>query len=121
LPVNFLPLPIPNPFASANTFPLVLRNPLYFIFLILLAIGAYVTYTLNLWGPMLNMANAASAQALEEGKKRLREFLETTETGRAALQIPGESFEMSATSSSSSPRKAARRAVEEEEVEAEEI
>ena len=74
----------------------MLRNPLYFIFLILLGIGAYVTYTLNLWGPMLNMANAASAQALEEGKKRLREFLESSETGRAALQMPagGESYEM---------------------------
>lgn len=48
---------------------------------------------------MLNMANAASAQALEEGKKRLREFLETSETGRAALAMPassssGGSYEM---------------------------
>ena len=43
------------------------------------------------------MANAASAQALEEGKKRLREFLETTETGRQALNVPavGENLEMS--------------------------
>jgi protein SEY1 len=74
----------------------VLRNPVYFIFLIMLGVGAYVTYTLNLWGPMLNMANAASAQALEEGKKRLREFLESSETGRQALQMPasGGSYEM---------------------------
>lgn len=91
----------------------MLRNPLYFIFLILLAIGAYVTHTLNLWGPMLNMANAASAQALEEGKKRLREFLETSETGRAALAMPaaasGGSYEMKNMdgSGSRSPRKAA--------------
>ena len=49
--------------------------------------GAYVTYQLNLWGPMLKMANAASAQALEEGKKRLREFLETSEGGRQALAM----------------------------------
>jgi hypothetical protein len=63
----------------------VLRNPVYFIFLILLAVGAYVTYTLNLWGPMLKMANAASQQALEEGKKRLREFLE--ENPRAAHAV----------------------------------
>lgn len=63
----------------------------------MLGAGAYVTYQLNLWGPMLNMANAASAQALEEGKKRLREFLETTETGRQALSMPSgsESHEMS--------------------------
>jgi protein SEY1 len=43
------------------------------------------------------MANAASAQALEEGKKRLRDFLESSETGRQALNMPaigGESYEM---------------------------
>ena len=66
---------------------IVLRNPVYFMFLIILGIGAYVTYTLNLWGPMLQMANAASAQAIEEGKKRLREFLETSETGRQAMAM----------------------------------
>ena len=67
----------------------VLRNPVYFIFLIFLGAGAYITYTLNLWGPMLQMANAASAQALEEGKKRLREFLEASETGRQAMAMDG--------------------------------
>ena len=47
---------------------------------------------------MLQMANAASAQALEEGKKRLREFLENSETGRQALAMEsrdgGESIRM---------------------------
>ena len=64
---------------------LVLRNPVYFIFLILLAAGAYVTYTLNLWGPMLRMSNAASAQGLQIFKEKLREFLESSETGRQAI------------------------------------
>lgn len=73
----------------------MLRNPVYFIFLILLGIGAYVTYTLHLWGPMFNMANAASQQALEEGKKRLREFLESSDTGRQAIAMAGkEEMEM---------------------------
>lgn len=42
------------------------------------------------------MANAASAQALEEGKKRLREFLESSETGRQAIGMTNrdESYEM---------------------------
>lgn len=42
------------------------------------------------------MANAASAQALEEGKKRLREFLESSETGRQAIGMTSrdESYEM---------------------------
>ena len=65
----------------------VLRNPVYFIFLILLGVGAYVTYTLNLWGPILKMTNAASQQALEEVKKRLREFLEASDTGRQAIAM----------------------------------
>ena len=34
------------------------------------------------------MANAASAQALDEGKRRLREFLEASETGRQAMAMP---------------------------------
>ena len=64
---------------------IVLRNPVYFIFLILIGIGAYVTYTLNLWGPMIRMANAASVQGLEIFREKLREFLENSETGRQAI------------------------------------
>ena len=58
---------------------------MYFIFLILIAAGAYVTYTLNLWGPMYQMTNAASAQGVEIMKVKLREFLESSETGRQAI------------------------------------
>ncbi|TVY55667.1 Protein sey1 [Lachnellula cervina] len=68
-----------------NEIVAVLRNPVYFIFLILLGVGAYVTYTLNLWGPMIRMANAASSQAVEIGKEKLRDFLENSETGRQAI------------------------------------
>lgn len=60
------------------------------MFLIVLGVGAYITYTLNLWGPMLQMTNAASQQALEEGKKRLREFLEASDTGRQAIAMSGQ-------------------------------
>lgn len=70
-------------------FFIVLRNPMYFILLILLGVAAYVTYTLNLWGPMLRMANAASAQAIEIGKEKLREFLESSDTGRQAIGMKG--------------------------------
>jgi protein SEY1 len=46
---------------------------------------------------MIKMANAASVQALEEGKKRLREFLEASDTGRQAIAMStgGDSYEMS--------------------------
>lgn len=51
------------------------------------AVGAYVTYQLNLWGPILKMTEAASQQALVEGKRRLREFLEASDTGRQAMAM----------------------------------
>ncbi len=35
------------------------------------------------------MANAASAQAVEIGKEKLREFLESSDTGRQALAMNG--------------------------------
>ncbi|KAI9742499.1 MAG: Dynamin-like GTPase that mediates homotypic ER fusion [Claussenomyces sp. TS43310] len=72
-----------------NEIVAVLRNPVYFLFLILLGVGAYVTYTLNLWGPIMRMANGASQQALEVGKERLREFLETSDTSRQAMNMTG--------------------------------
>ncbi|KAK4580296.1 Dynamin-like GTPase that mediates homotypic ER fusion [Recurvomyces mirabilis] len=68
-----------------NEIVAVLQNPVYFIFLILLAAGAYVTYTLNLWGPMLRMSNAASSQGVEILREKLRDFLESSETGRQAI------------------------------------
>ncbi|KAF2723179.1 root hair defective 3 GTP-binding protein [Polychaeton citri CBS 116435] len=68
-----------------NEIVAVLRNPVYFLLLILLGIGAYITYTLNLWGPMLRMSNAASQQGLVIFKEKLRDFLESSETGRQAI------------------------------------
>ncbi|KIV92237.1 protein SEY1 [Exophiala mesophila] len=72
-----------------NEIVAVLRNPVYFMFLILLGIAAYVIFTLNLWGPLINMTNAASQQALSEGKKRLREFLDESPAARQALSAAG--------------------------------
>lgn len=56
----------------------------------MLLAGLYVTYTLNMWGPILRMTNAASAQALEIGKEKLRDFLEQSETGRQAIGMSAE-------------------------------
>lgn len=70
----------------ANYVP-VLRNPAYFLLLFVCAIGAYVTYQLNLWGPIMKMTEAASHQALDEGKRRLRDFLESSDTGRQAIAM----------------------------------
>lgn len=66
----------------------VLRNPVLFILLCLLAGGTYLAYNLNLLGPMMQMANAASNQAVDIGKQKLRDFLEHNETARTALAMP---------------------------------
>jgi hypothetical protein len=60
-----------------------------------MGVGAYVTYTLNLWGPIARMTDAASRQALDIGKERLREFLETSETGRQAMAMSGQDLNSS--------------------------
>lgn len=71
-----------------NEIVMVLRNPILFLLLILFAGGGYVAYNLNLLGPMLQMANAATSQGVEIGKAKLREFLENNETARQALAMP---------------------------------
>ncbi|KIV99138.1 uncharacterized protein PV09_09169 [Verruconis gallopava] len=65
----------------------VARNPFLILLLILLATGAYVTYTLNLWGPIIQMTTAASNQGLAIAKAKLREWLQETETGRQAIAM----------------------------------
>ncbi|KAJ5917600.1 Protein sey1 [Penicillium verhagenii] len=73
-----------------NEIVAVLRNPAYFFLLFVCAVGAYITYQLNLWGPILKMTEAASQQALVEGKRRLRDFLESSDTGRQAMAMSAE-------------------------------
>ena len=46
-----------------------------------------MTYKLNLWGPIIKMTEAASHQAVVEGKRRLRDFLESSDTGRQAIAM----------------------------------
>ncbi|KAK5635245.1 hypothetical protein RRF57_010957 [Xylaria bambusicola] len=66
----------------------VLRNPILFLLLVIIAGGTYVAYNLNLLGPMMQMTSAAWNQAIEIGKQRLREFLENNETARQAIAMP---------------------------------
>ena len=66
----------------------MIRNPFLFLLLIMLVAGFYVAYTLNLLGPMLQMANAATSQGVEIGKQKLREFLESSDTARQTLNMP---------------------------------
>lgn len=77
------------------------------------AIAGYVTYQLNLWGPILKMTEAASGQAMQEGKRRLRDFLESSDTGRQAIAMSGsgagssrEEYEMSSLKKETSSKEA---------------
>ncbi|KMU87386.1 hypothetical protein CIHG_05179 [Coccidioides immitis H538.4] len=75
----------------------ILRNPVYFFMLFLCSVAAYIIYQLNLWGPMVKMAEAASHQAVEEGKKRLRDLLEPSDIGHHGMKYKNgtEQYEMS--------------------------
>lgn len=81
-----------------NEIVMVLRNPFLFLLLLIFAGGTYVAYTLNLLGPMMQMANAATQQAVEIGKDKLREFLENSETARQALALPAKERDSDSTS-----------------------
>ncbi|KAI0025826.1 RHD3/Sey1 [Xylariomycetidae sp. FL0641] len=71
-----------------NEIVTVLRNPMLFLLLVIIAGGTYVAYHLNLLGPMMQMSNAAWGQAVEIGKQQLRDFLENNQTARQAIGVP---------------------------------
>ncbi|KAI5926087.1 SEY1 protein [Camillea tinctor] len=71
-----------------NEFLTVIRNPILFLLLILIAGGTYVAYYLSLLGPMMQMSNAAYNQAVDIGKQKLREFVENNDTARRAISMP---------------------------------
>ncbi|KZZ98727.1 Guanylate-binding protein (GBP) [Moelleriella libera RCEF 2490] len=73
-----------------NEIWMVLRNPFLFIFLLMMAGGTYIAWTLNLLGPMMQMSNAAVNQGVDIAKQQLRDFIANSETARQALHIPNE-------------------------------
>lgn len=80
-----------------NEFMAVLRNPFLFLFALFAGAGAYVAFTLNLWGPILSVSNAMFERSIEIGKEKLRDFLEVPEGAEigirrredVALELPG--------------------------------
>lgn len=67
----------------------VARNPFLILLVLLLGTGAYITFQLNLWGPIIQMSTAAYGQGLTIAKTKLREWLQETETGRQAIAMSG--------------------------------
>ena len=59
--------------------------------LVILMGGTFISYQLNLLGPMMQMTNAATNQAVEIGKEKLREFLQNNEMARQALSMTQDS------------------------------
>ncbi|KAF7548555.1 hypothetical protein G7046_g8636 [Stylonectria norvegica] len=78
-----------------NEIFMVLRNPFLFIILLILAGGTYVSYTLNLLGPMVQMTNAAVNQGVDIAKQGLREFIANSDTARQALAMPARDSDIS--------------------------
>ncbi|KAI0974871.1 RHD3/Sey1 [Xylaria arbuscula] len=97
-----------------NELVTVLRNPILFLLLIIIAGGTYVAYNLNLLGPMMQMSTAAWNQAIEIGKQRLREFLENNETARQAISMPSRDSDSISLDTLDSRGKKARRAAEDD-------
>ncbi|CAN6614611.1 protein Sey1p [Trichomonascus vanleenenianus] len=59
-----------------NEFMAVLRNPFLFMFVIMAAGGAWITFSLNMWGPIGVLVNTMVAKTVEISKEKLREVLE---------------------------------------------
>ncbi|KAL2887005.1 Protein sey1 [Ceratocystis lukuohia] len=71
-----------------NEIFMVIRNPVLFLLMIMIAGGTYVAYMLNMLGPIMQMANAAATQGVDLGKERLRDFIANSETARGAIGMP---------------------------------
>ncbi|CAD6505619.1 BgTH12-01109 [Blumeria graminis f. sp. triticale] len=82
-------------FLGWNEFLAIIRNPIYFILLLITGSGAYITWNLNLWGPIISVVNAASAQGIELGKERLREYIENNEHVRNSLMAKNTAYDSS--------------------------
>ncbi|KAL5594037.1 hypothetical protein BROUX41_001089 [Berkeleyomyces rouxiae] len=71
-----------------NEIFMVLRNPILFLLMLLIAGGTYLAYMLNMLGPIMQMANAAATQGVDLGKERLRDFIANSDTARSAIGMP---------------------------------
>ena len=60
----------------------IARNPLLILLVCIMGAAAYVTYQMNLWGPIVRMSIAAWQQAVEILREKLREFVEAGEGAR---------------------------------------
>lgn len=94
----------------------VLRNPILFVLLIIMAGGTYVAYNLNLLGPMMQMSSAAWNQAIEIGKQRLRDFLENNEMARQAIALPPRDSDSVSLDTLDSRGKKARPAIDDDDI-----
>lgn len=81
-----------------NEFMAVLRNPFLFMFCLMIGAGAYITFSLNMWGPMISVADAMGNRAIDIAKQKLRDALEVPaeHRERSRVAIPGgEDIELS--------------------------
>lgn len=83
-----------------NEFMAVLRNPLLILFSLMVGASAYVTYSLDLWGPMMSVGQAMSTRTIEVGKEWLREALKQDSSSHVRERHPEKPIELRSMSSS---------------------
>lgn len=89
-----------------NELMTVLRNPLLCLFALMVGAGGYVTYSLNMWGPILSVTGAMTDRSVEIAKQKLREFLEVPEELKHAnrrQKVPALGVKVNGSSSSPAP------------------
>lgn len=90
----------------------LLRNPIYFITIIFSALVAYAVYTLNLSGPVEQVARAMFGSIIDIVKVKLRSALEISQesvpellhSGHATAKKPSEEIGMDDLTSSGKKR-----------------
>ncbi|KAL9936593.1 hypothetical protein V8E36_004661 [Tilletia maclaganii] len=89
-----------------NEFMAVIRNPLYFTFLLLMAAGAFVVYKLNLSGPLMSVSQAVVREVQRLADQQLRAHFGQQPAPQVAAstrtrpaQQPAEEIELQPTSS----------------------
>ncbi|CEP63421.1 dynamin-like GTPase SEY1 LALA0_S08e02080g [Lachancea lanzarotensis] len=89
-----------------NEFLIVIRNPLFVTLLLIFAVAFYFVHKLNLWNPLLTLANSVVSETKTLAKEKIKGFLDEKPTAAAAqysvpngpghqkMKVPAEEFEL---------------------------
>ncbi|SCU87352.1 LAME_0D09758g1_1 [Lachancea meyersii CBS 8951] len=104
-----------------NEFLMIIRNPLFVTLLLIFGVAFYFVHKLNLWNPLLTLANSAVSETKALAKDKIMGFLEdkpeaaaswsstSSNSGHKKTSVPKEEFELQ-----DMPKESAPSAVDEE-------